>query len=103
MSPARKPLRVALYARVSTDHQTTTNQLRELQEVAERHGWNITGEYVDRGQSGATAPRQRPKLAELMLAVARREVDLVAAWSVDRLGRASRTFSRSSRSYMPRA
>jgi DNA invertase Pin-like site-specific DNA recombinase len=76
-----------LYARVSTDHQTTTNQLRELQEVAERHGWNITGEYVDRGQSGATAPRHRPKLAELMLAVARREVDLVAAWSVDRLGR----------------
>jgi DNA invertase Pin-like site-specific DNA recombinase len=55
MSPARKPLRVALYARVSTDHQTTTNQLRELLEVAERHGWNVTGEYVDRGQSGATA------------------------------------------------
>lgn len=87
MSPARKPLRVALYARVSTDHQTTTNQLRELLEVAERHGWNVTGEYVDRGQSGATAPRQRPKLAELMLAVARHEIDLVAAWSVHRLGR----------------
>jgi len=41
----------------------------------------------DRGQSGATVPRQRPKLAELMLAVVRREVDLVAAWSVDHLGR----------------
>jgi DNA invertase Pin-like site-specific DNA recombinase len=76
-----------LYARVSTDHQTTTNQLRELQMVAERHGWEIVGEYVDRGQSGAKPPTARPRLAELMLAVAQRHVDLVAAWSVDRIGR----------------
>jgi len=27
MPTARKPLRVAVYARVSTDHQTTANQL----------------------------------------------------------------------------
>lgn len=87
MATPRKPLRVAVYARVSTDHQTTANQLRELQEVAERHRWNVVGEYIDRGQSGAKAPTERAKLAELMLAVARREVDLVAAWSVDRLGR----------------
>lgn len=87
MSHPRKPLRAALYARVSTDHQTTTNQLRELQMVAERHGWEIIGEYVDRGQSGAKAPTARPRLAELMLAVGQRHVDLVAAWSVDRLGR----------------
>ena len=87
MSNPRKPVKVALYARVSTDHQTTANQLRELEEVAERHGWNVVGEYVDRGQSGTIAPKARPKLAELMQAVARREVDLVAAWSVDRLGR----------------
>jgi DNA invertase Pin-like site-specific DNA recombinase len=87
MSHARKAVKIALYARVSTDHQTTTNQLRELQEVAERHGWDIVGEYIDRGQSGTIAPKARPKLAELMQVVARREVDLVAAWSVDRLGR----------------
>ena len=86
MSRPLKPLRAALYARVSTDHQTTTNQLRELQMVAERHGWEIVGEYVDRGQSGAKAPTARPRLAELMLA-GQRHVDLVAAWSVDRLGR----------------
>jgi DNA invertase Pin-like site-specific DNA recombinase len=87
MSPARKPLRAALYARVSTDQQTTSNQLRELREAGQRHGWEVVGEYIDRAQSGAKAPKERPKLAELMLAVARREVDLVAAWSVDRLGR----------------
>ena len=87
MSPTRKPLRVALYARVSTDHQTTANQLRELEEVAGRHGWAVIGEFVDHGQSGTIAPKARPKLAALTSAVARREVDLVAAWSVDRLGR----------------
>ncbi len=67
--------RVALYARVSTDHQTTTNQLRELQEVAQRHGWQVVAEYVDRGVSGAKAPSERPKLAELLKVVQRREVD----------------------------
>jgi len=87
MQNTRKPVKVALYARVSTDHQTTANQLRELEEVAERHGWSVVGEYVDRGQSGTITPKARPKLAELMRAVACREVDLVAAWSVDRLGR----------------
>jgi DNA invertase Pin-like site-specific DNA recombinase len=87
MNSIRKPLRVALYARVSTDHQTTANQLRELQEVAERHDWTVVAEYVDHGQSGTIAPKARPRLAALMSAVARRDVDLVAAWSVDRLGR----------------
>ncbi len=29
----------AIYARVSTDEQTTQNQIRQLREVAERAGW----------------------------------------------------------------
>ena len=33
--------RAAIYARVSTDQQTTDNQLRELHLVAERNGWKI--------------------------------------------------------------
>lgn len=32
-----KPKRAAIYARVSTDKQTTTNQIKELRAVAERH------------------------------------------------------------------
>jgi DNA invertase Pin-like site-specific DNA recombinase len=35
------PLRVAIYSRVSTDHQTTENQERELQAIAERIGWTV--------------------------------------------------------------
>ena len=39
------------------------------------------------GVSGAKGRAERPGLDELMKAVARRDVDMVAAWSVDRLGR----------------
>jgi DNA invertase Pin-like site-specific DNA recombinase len=79
--------RVALYVRVSTVEQHTGNQRLELQAVAERHGWAVTAVYEDAGISGAKGRNQRPGLDALMKAVARREVDMVAAWSVDRLGR----------------
>jgi DNA invertase Pin-like site-specific DNA recombinase len=38
---AMKTKRVAIYARVSTDAQTTNNQLHELRVVAERAGWQV--------------------------------------------------------------
>jgi len=79
--------RVALYLRVSTSEQTTENQRRELQAVAERAGWNVVEVYEDAGISGAKGRDKRPALDRMLKAVARREVDLVAAWSVDRLGR----------------
>jgi DNA invertase Pin-like site-specific DNA recombinase len=82
-----KSKRAAIYARVSTDHQTTANQVGELRAVAERHGWEIVGEFVDHAVSGAKGRDQRPKLDALMKAAARREFDVIAAWSVDRLGR----------------
>jgi len=81
------PKRVALYIRVSTAEQTTDNQRRELEAVAQRHGWVVTATYEDAGISGAKGRDRRPGLDALMKAVARREVDMVAAWSVDRLGR----------------
>jgi DNA invertase Pin-like site-specific DNA recombinase len=79
--------RVAIYARVSTDAQTTENQLRELRAVAERAGWQIVGEFVDHAVSGAKGRDQRPQLDKMLKAAARRQFDVVAAWSVDRLGR----------------
>jgi DNA invertase Pin-like site-specific DNA recombinase len=82
--------RVAIYARVSTDKQTTAQQLAELRTVADRHGWQVMEEYVDHGVSGAKGREGRPKLDALMNAAARREFDVVAAWSVDRLGRSLR-------------
>jgi len=82
-----KPKRVALYIRVSTSEQNTRNQRRELKAVAERHGWEVVHTFEDAGISGAKGRDQRPGLDALMKAVARREVDMVGAWSVDRLGR----------------
>ena len=82
-----KTKRVALYARTSTDGQTPENQLRELRTVAKRHGWRVVREYVDRGVSGSKEKGQRPAFKALCEGITRREVDLVAAWSVDRLGR----------------
>jgi len=84
---AKRIKRVALYVRVSTDHQTIRNQERELQAVAERHGWTVVAVFKDQGISGAKGRGQRPGLDKLMQAVVRKEFDLVAAWSVDRLGR----------------
>jgi hypothetical protein len=41
-----------LLLRLSTDGQTVQNQLGELRQVAERHGWRISQVYADEGISG---------------------------------------------------
>jgi DNA invertase Pin-like site-specific DNA recombinase len=79
--------RVAIYSRVSTASQNTENQVRELRQVAERHGWQVVAEFSDPGISGAKGRDQRPGLEAMMQAVTRREIEMVMAWSVDRLGR----------------
>lgn len=58
-----------------------------LNEVAQRSGWTIVHTFADEGISGAKGRDRRPGYDGLLRAVARREVDIVAAWSVDRLGR----------------
>jgi DNA invertase Pin-like site-specific DNA recombinase len=56
------------------------NQRRELDAVAERNGWHVAKLLADEGMSGDKSRDRRPGFA-------RREFDVVAAWSVDRLGR----------------
>jgi DNA invertase Pin-like site-specific DNA recombinase len=82
-----KAKRVALYLRVSTAGQTVENQRRELEAVAERHGWTVAAVFKDEGISGTKGRDKRPGFDALCQAIARREFDQVAAWSVDRLGR----------------
>jgi DNA invertase Pin-like site-specific DNA recombinase len=81
--------RVAIYTRVSTNDgkQTTENQLRDLHLAAERMGWEIVARYTDEGISGARGREKRPGLDAMLKAITRREFDMVAAWSVCRLGR----------------
>ena len=78
---------VALYLRVSTDDQTVENQRRELMAACDRRGWRVAAEYVDAGISGAKGRGDRPGFDRLHKAIVRGKFDVVAAWSVDRLGR----------------
>jgi DNA invertase Pin-like site-specific DNA recombinase len=79
--------RVALYLRVSTSEQTVENQRSELEAVAARHGWRVEKTFADEGISGAKGRDKRPAFDALCKGISRREFDMVAAWSVDRLGR----------------
>jgi DNA invertase Pin-like site-specific DNA recombinase len=79
--------RAVLYLRVSTVDQTTANQERELRAVAERAGWEVVKVYKDHGISGTKGRDKRPAFDVLQKDAARRQFDVVMAWSVDRLGR----------------
>ena len=74
-------------AGLSTSKQDTDNQRRELEAVAERSGWKVVKIYEDAGISGAKGRDQRPGLDAMMKAVNAKEFNMVASWSVDRLGR----------------
>src|SRR4030095_13251070 len=79
--------RAALYVRVSTDHQSVENQIRELRQVAERRGWQIVETYSDAGISGAKGREKRPGLDRMLNDASRKRFDIVLAWAIDRLGR----------------
>jgi DNA invertase Pin-like site-specific DNA recombinase len=79
-------VRAALYLRVSTCDQNTYTQYQELWAAA-RAGWSIAEVFEDAGISGSKCRDQRPAFDRLHRAIARREVDIVMAWSVDRRGR----------------
>ncbi len=79
--------RVAIYARVSTvNHgQDVSMQTRELRQFAEARGWNVAGEYIDAGVSGAKD--SRPELNRLMGDAHKRRFDVVCVWRFDRFAR----------------
>jgi DNA invertase Pin-like site-specific DNA recombinase len=79
--------RVGLYLRVSTAGQTVENQRQELMRVAEQRGWLVAGEYVDHGVSGIKGREKRPAFDKLATDAAQGRLDIVAAWSIDRVGR----------------
>ncbi len=80
-------MKVSLYARVSTTDkgQDPELQLRELRDYCQRRGWDVAGEYVDVGVSGAKD--SRPELNRLMADASRRKFDGVVVWKFDRFAR----------------
>ncbi len=82
-------MRAAIYARVSTNNgQDPSMQTRELREYCQRRGWEIEGEYVDAGVSGAK--ERRPRLDTLLAACRKRRVDAVVVYRYDRFARSLR-------------
>ena len=86
-----KTTRAAIYLRVSTDGQTTDNQRRVLEEVAERRGWSVVDTYEDAGISGAKGRDKRPGFDAALKAAVRRRYDVLMVWSIDRMGRSTAT------------
>jgi hypothetical protein len=82
-------IRCALYARVSTlNGQDPSLQTVELHEYAARRGWEVVGEFVDKGVSGSKD--SRPQLDAMMKLAKARKVDLILVWKLDRFGRSLR-------------
>src|ERR1035437_2806874 len=77
----------AIYSRVSTDSQTTENQTLELRAYAARMDYQIVAEISDNGISGSKGKKDRPGYARLCEMICRKEIEIVLAWSVDRISR----------------
>src|SRR4051794_41520464 len=81
--------RAAIFTRVSTDRQTTENQLQRLHEVADRAGWHLVDVYEE-VVSGAAARGRRAAYDRMLKDATRRRFEVLLAWDVSRLGRSLR-------------
>src|SRR6266446_4985721 len=81
-------MRVAIYARVSTDNkgQDPESQLRELRVWCANAGHSIVHEYIDR-ESGRKGADKRQRFAALFEDAHRRKFDCVLFWALDRFSR----------------
>jgi site-specific DNA recombinase len=87
-------VKVAIYARVSTDRQrekqTIRSQLAELPKYAERQKWKVVERYVDDGLSGETV-EARPDFQRLLDDAAAGKFEAVLVIDLDRLTRSRRS------------
>ena len=79
-------MKVAIYARVSSETQDYEMQLQELQALADRSGYEVVEIYAEK-ISGTKANADRPELKRMMKDARWRRFQKVLVWSVDRLGR----------------
>src|SRR5215204_6106975 len=100
--PGAKPLRCAIYTRVSTDHglEQDFNSLHAQREAAEAYvksqapeGWRVIKErFDDGGVSGGSL--DRPALQCLLAAIRSGLIDVVVVYKVDRLTRSLADFAK---------
>jgi DNA invertase Pin-like site-specific DNA recombinase len=77
-------MKIAIYARVSTEKQDTENQSGQLRDFARKQDWTVAVEYTDY-ESGAKSDREQ--FQKMLSDASRHKFDLVLFWSLDRLSR----------------
>jgi hypothetical protein len=93
-----KSRRAAIYARTSTEDQTTQNQLDELRRWAKNAGHTVAGIFDDPGISGAKGRDKRPRFDAMLKGGVRRSGRLESVFmstrkrSTPRCRRAGRCF-----------
>ena len=78
-------MKVAIYARVSTQDQDCRSQLAELRQYCAVRSWTIDEEFIDQAVSGART--HRPALGLLMTGALKRRFDAILVVKLDRFGR----------------
>lgn len=92
MEKPEKPVRVCLYARVSTQEQILDNQIIVLNDEVARHpNWTVVAQFTDKS-SGANP--NRPGLDAMMTAARKHEFDLILATKIDRIMRSTLNLSK---------
>lgn len=91
-------MRCVIYSRVSTEEQTTDNQLRQLKEYVSRQNWDIVEEIQDIA-SGGKSVEERQGLKKVFTMARQRKFDVLLFWSLDRF---SREGSRKTLEYLTR-
>lgn len=80
---------VVIYARYSSHGQTEQSiegQLRYCYEYAERRGFRVVGEYIDRALSGTKA-ETRPEFLRMIKDSRKKQFSYVLVWKLDRFAR----------------
>ncbi len=78
-------MKVAIYARVSTDEQTEQNQINTLEKWASDRGWDVAGVYRDVGSAFQHADQRHIK--ELLADCRRGKYQQVLVYDLSRLTR----------------
>lgn len=77
-------MKVAIYARVSTDKQEAENQLIQMREYCEKSGYAVYKEYVDIITGSEDS---RPAWDELFREAHQKKFDILLFWAFDRFSR----------------
>lgn len=82
-------MKIVIYARYSSasqNEQSIEGQLKTCYDFAERHGYTIVGEYIDRAVSGTNA-ENRPEFLQMIADSAKRQFTGVLVYQLDRFTR----------------